>query len=154
VRITHPEMRRYFMSIAEAVHLVLLAGALPSKGDIFILDMGEPIRILDMAHHLIRLYGLVPDKDIKIIFTGVRPGEKLHEELYYTEEDSEPTVHEKIRRVRNGGAPDWAWLQGQLALLMELCDKEQADEARAFLMELATGRRMPSTLSRHGVVQA
>ncbi len=154
VRITHPEMRRYFMSIAEAVHLVLLAGALPSKGDIFILDMGEPIRILDMAHDLIRLYGLVPDKDIKIIFTGVRPGEKLHEELYYTEEDSEPTVHEKIRRVRNGGAPDWAWLQGQLALLMELCDKEQADEARAFLMELATGRRMPSTLSRHGVVQA
>ena len=154
VRITHPEMRRYFMSIAEAVHLVLLAGALPSKGDIFILDMGEPIRILDMAYDLIRLYGLVPDKDIKIIFTGVRPGEKLHEELYYTEEDSEPTVHEKIRRVRNGGAPDWAWLQGQLALLMELCDKEQADEARTFLMELATGRRMPSTLSRHGVVQA
>ncbi len=154
VRITHPEMRRYFMSIAEAVHLVLLAGALPSKGDIFILDMGEPIRILDMAHDLIRLYGLVPDKDIKIIFTGVRPGEKLHEELYYTEEDSEPTVHEKIRRVRNGGAPDWAWLQGQLALLMELCDKEQADEARAFLMELATGRRVPSALPRHGVVQA
>jgi FlaA1/EpsC-like NDP-sugar epimerase len=154
VRITHPEMRRYFMSIAEAVHLVLLAGALPSKGDIFILDMGEPIRILDMAYDLIRLYGLVPEKDIKIIFTGMRPGEKLHEELCYAEEDLEPTIHEKIRRVRNGSAPDWEWLRGQLALLMELCDKEQGDEARAFLMELATGRRMPSTLPQHGVVQA
>jgi len=153
VRITHPEMRRYFMSIAEAVHLVLLAGTLPSKGDIFILDMGEPIRILDMAHDLIRLYGLVPEKDITIVFTGVRPGEKLHEELCYSEEALESTAHEKIRRVRNGNAPDWDWLRGQLELLMELCDKERTDEARAFLMELATGRRTPS-LSKHGVVQA
>ncbi len=153
VRITHPEMRRYFMSISEAVHLVLLAGALPSKGDIFILDMGEPIRILDMAYDLIRLYGLVPEKDIKIVFTGMRPGEKLHEELHYSEEDLEPTVHEKIRRVRNGDAPDWDWLRGQLEMLMELCDKERADEARAFLMELATGRRVPP-MSGRGVVQA
>jgi len=153
VRITHPEMRRYFMSISEAVHLVLLAGALPSKGDIFILDMGEPVRILDMAYDLIRLYGLVPEKDIKIVFTGMRPGEKLHEELCYSEEDLEPTAHEKIRRVRNGNAPDWEWLRGQLELLMELCDKERADEARVFLMELATGRRTPP-LSKHGVVQA
>ncbi len=154
VRITHPEMRRYFMSIAEAVHLVLLAGALPSKGDIFILDMGEPIRILDMAYDLIRLYGLVPEKDIKIVFTGMRPGEKLHEELHYSEEDLESTVHEKIRRVRNGDAPDWDWLRGQLEMLMELCDKERADEARAFLMELATGRRVPPSMSGRGVVQA
>ncbi|MEN3002501.1 MAG: nucleoside-diphosphate sugar epimerase/dehydratase [Armatimonadota bacterium] len=153
VRLTHPDMRRYFMSITEAVHLVLLAGALPSRGDIFILDMGEPIRIVDMARDLIRLYGLVPDKDIKIVFTGVRPGEKLYEELCYSEEDLEPTVHEKIRRVRNGNAPDWEWLRGQLELLMELCDKERVDEARAFLMELATGRRIP-TLTKHGVVQA
>lgn len=153
VRITHPEMRRYFMSISEAVHLVLLAGALSSRGDIFILDMGTPIRILDMAYDLIRLYGLVPEKDIKIVFTGVRPGEKLHEELCYSEEDLEPTAYEKIRRVRNGSVPDWGWLRGQLELLMELCDKERADEARTFVMELATGRRAPR-MTKHGVVQA
>ncbi len=153
VRITHPEMRRYFMSLSEAVHLVLLSGALPSKGDIFILDMGEPVRIVDMVYDLIRLYGLLPEKDIKIIYTGMRPGEKLHEELCYSEEDLEPTAYEKIRRVRNGNAPDWEWLRGQLELLIELCDKERADEARAFLMELATGRRTPP-LSKHGVVQA
>jgi FlaA1/EpsC-like NDP-sugar epimerase len=153
VRITHPDMRRYFMSISEAVHLVLLAAALPSRGDIFILDMGEPIRILDMAQDLIRLYGLVPDKDIKIVFTGARPGEKLHEELCYAEEELEPTSHEKIRLVRNGNAPDWDWLQGQLEQLIDLCDTERAEEARIFLMELATGRRAP-TYSPHGVVQA
>lgn len=143
VRLTHPEMQRYFMSVGEAVHLILRASAFHCKGDMFILDMGKPVRIVDMANDLIRLYGLVPGEDIEIVFTGIRPGEKLHEELSYDEEQLEPTEHPKIRRVRNSQVPDWTWLQSQLVHLMDLCDKNQPERARAFLMELATGRLVP-----------
>lgn len=137
VRITHPDMKRYFMSINEAVHLILRAGAFISRGDIYILDMGEPIRIIDMAHDLIRLYGLVPVQDIAIVFTGTRPGEKLHEQLCYDQEVLENTPNPKIRRVRNHTVPSWHWLREQLETLLNLCEKEQADTARAMLMELA-----------------
>lgn len=140
VRITHPEMKRYFMSINEAVHLILRAGAFVSRGDIYILDMGEPIRIIDMAHDLIRLYGLVPGQDIAIVFTGTRPGEKLHEQLCYDQEVLENTPNPKIKRVRNHTAPSWRWLQGQLETLLNLCEKEQPDAARSMLMELATSK--------------
>ncbi len=140
VRITHPDMRRYFMSINEAVHLILRAGAFTSHGDIYILDMGEPIRIIDMAHDLIRLYGLVPGQDIAIAFTGTRPGEKLHEQLCYDQEVLEDTANPKIKRVRNNTAPNWRWLQSQLETLLNLCEKEQPEAARAMLMELATGK--------------
>ncbi|BCW96746.1 MAG: polysaccharide biosynthesis protein [Fimbriimonadales bacterium] len=140
VRITHPDMRRYFMSINEAVHLILRAGSLESHGDLYILDMGEPIRILDMAHDLIRLYGLVPQQDIEIKIVGTRPGEKLHEQLCYDEEVLEPTPNPKIKRVRMNAAPEWRWLQSQLETLLNLCEKEQADAARAMLLELATGK--------------
>ena len=140
VRITHPEMRRYFMSVNEAVHLILRVGAFTSRGDIYILDMGEPIRIVDMAHDLIRLYGLVPDQDISIVYTGVRPGEKLHESLCYDQEVVEDTASPKIKRVRNHTAPDWSWLRSHLETLINLCEKEQPEAARAMLMELATGK--------------
>lgn len=140
VRITHPDMKRYFMSINEAVHLILRAGAFTSRGDIYILDMGEPVRIIDMAHDLIRLYGLVPGEDIAIVFTGARPGEKLHEQLCYDQEVLENTPNPKIKRVRTHTAPSWCWLQGQLETLLNLCEKEQAEEARAMLMELATSK--------------
>jgi FlaA1/EpsC-like NDP-sugar epimerase len=140
VRITHPDMKRYFMSINEAVHLILRAGAFASHGDIYILDMGEPIRIIDMAHDLIRLYGLVPGQDIAIVFTGTRPGEKLHEQLCYDQEVLENTPNPKIKRVRNHTAPSWRWLQGQLETLLNLCEKEQPDAARSMLMELATSK--------------
>jgi FlaA1/EpsC-like NDP-sugar epimerase len=140
VRITHPEMKRYFMSINEAVHLILRAGAFVSRGDIYILDMGEPIRIIDMAHDLIRLYGLVPGQDIAIVFTGTRPGEKLHEQLCYDQEVLENTPNPKIKRVRNHTAPSWRWLNGQLEALLNLCEKEQPDAARSVLMELATSK--------------
>jgi hypothetical protein len=140
VRITHPEMQRYFMSINEAVHLILRAGAFSSQGDIYILDMGEPIRILDMARDLIRLYGLVPEQDIPIVFTGARPGEKLHEQLCYDEEVLEATANPKIKRVRLHTVPEWGWLQSQLETLLNLCEKEQAEAARTMLLELATGK--------------
>ncbi|HUC39624.1 MAG TPA: nucleoside-diphosphate sugar epimerase/dehydratase [Gemmatimonadales bacterium] len=105
--VTHPDVQRYFMTIPEAVELVLTAGALPdAAGRISILEMGDPVRIVDLAEQLIRLSGLEPYKDIQIVFSGLRPGEKLNEELVANGEDTIPTSVEKIRLVeRNGGSP-------------------------------------------------
>lgn len=106
ITITHPEMIRYFMTIPEASQLVLQAGALNRNGSVFVLDMGEPVRILDMAKDLIRLSGLEPEKDIKIEFTGIRPGEKLFEELLTSEEGTDVTNFEKIMIARKNGMAD------------------------------------------------
>jgi len=99
VTVTHPEMRRYFMTIPEAVQLVLQAGALGSGGELFVLDMGEPVRIVDLARDLIRLSGLEEGIDISIEFTGVRPGEKMYEEVLFGGEDVRPTDHPKVLRA-------------------------------------------------------
>ena len=96
VTVTHPEMRRYFMTIPEAVQLVLEAGAMADGGEIFVLDMGEPVLIYDLACDMIRLSGLEPEKDIKIVFTGLRPGEKLFEEISLAEENTTKTSNNKI----------------------------------------------------------
>jgi FlaA1/EpsC-like NDP-sugar epimerase len=96
VTVTHPEVMRYFMTIPEAVQLVIQAGAMGGHGTIYILDMGEPVRIVDLARDLIRLSGLVPDKDVGIQFTGLRPGEKLFEELLTAQEGVTFTLHERI----------------------------------------------------------
>ena len=102
VTVTHAEMTRYFMTIPEAVHLVLQAGVLGICGEIFVLDMGQPVKVLDLAKDLIELSGFKPNEDIDIIFTGIRPGEKLHETLFYSDEVQTRTAHEKIMVAQNG----------------------------------------------------
>jgi len=94
--VTHPDIKRFFMLIPEAVQLVLIAAATGNGGEIFVLDMGEPIKITDLAENFIRLSGFVPHKEIKIEYTGLRPGEKLYEELFDTSERVMPTSHKKI----------------------------------------------------------
>jgi len=109
VTVTHPDIKRYFMTIPEAVQLVLQAATLGENGDLFVLDMGEPVKIVDLARDLIRLAGLREGQDIRITFTGLRPGEKLYEELFLENEHYHRTAHEKIFVAQNGyraGAED------------------------------------------------
>ena len=100
VTVTHPEMRRYFMTIPEATQLVLQSAVFSEGGEIYVLDMGEPVYIVDVARDLIRLSGLKPDEDIPIVFSGMRPGEKLFEELATDQESTEPTEHTRVFRCR------------------------------------------------------
>ncbi len=113
VTVTHPDIVRYFMLIPEAAQLVLQAGLMAGSGEagsrIFVLDMGEPVRIADLARHLIRLSGFADD-EIHVEFTGLRPGEKLYEELLADDETTLPTPHPKLRIARADAAPDGAWL--------------------------------------------
>jgi FlaA1/EpsC-like NDP-sugar epimerase len=97
VTVTHPDMKRYFMTIPEASQLVMQAGAIGRGGEIFILDMGDPVRILDLAHEMIRRAGLKVGEDIELKISGVRPGEKLYEELACDNEQTRPTAQRKIR---------------------------------------------------------
>ncbi|MHB8425450.1 MAG: polysaccharide biosynthesis protein [Gammaproteobacteria bacterium] len=96
VTVTHPEITRYFMTISEAASLILQAGAIGKGGEIFVLDMGEPVRICELAEKMVQLSGLQPGRDIEIVYTGLRPGEKLHEELFYAQEELRQTVHPKL----------------------------------------------------------
>jgi len=123
VTITHQEARRYFMLIPEAVQLVLQAATMGHGGEIFLLDMGEDIKIDDLARKLIRLADLEPDKDIKIVYTGLRPGEKLSEELQLEGEGIAPTTHEKIRVVQ-GGKVDFLQVSGWLNELSALVESK------------------------------
>ncbi len=102
--VTHPDVQRYFMTIPESVHLVLQAASMGVGGEIFVLDMGEPIRIVDLARDLIRLSGMEEGHDIDIVFTGLRPGEKMHERLFGDDEHFEHTDHEKILRCSQNGS--------------------------------------------------
>ena len=104
VTVTHPEVMRYFMTIPEACQLILQAGAVGKGGEVFVLDMGTPIRIQDMARDLIRLSGKEPEKDIEIVFTGLRPGEKLYEELMTEGEGICPTDHKEILVLQHDGS--------------------------------------------------
>ena len=104
VTVTHPEIKRFFMTIPEAVQLVLQASLLGQGGEVFVLDMGEQVKVVDLARNMIVLSGLVPDQDIQIVYSGLRPGEKLFEELFEETEQVEPTPHVKIRRAVNASA--------------------------------------------------
>jgi FlaA1/EpsC-like NDP-sugar epimerase len=103
VTITHPEMTRYFMTIPEAARLVIEAGAMANGGEIFVLDMGKPVKIADLAKDMIRLAGLKAETDIRIEYVGLRPGEKLYEELVMSNENTEPTYHARISRLQDVG---------------------------------------------------
>lgn len=143
VTVTHPEMERYFMTIPEAVQLVLQAGSMAQNGAVYVLDMGEPVRIVDLARDLILLCGKQPDRDIKIEFSGMRPGEKLYEELLLAEEGTLPSSHEKVFVARAvprtadldveldhlfdaAAARDGSGIRDGLARLVPTCKFEQA----------------------------
>jgi FlaA1/EpsC-like NDP-sugar epimerase len=132
VTVTHPEMTRYFMTIPEAVQLIIQAGAIGASGDVFVLDMGEPVKIIDLAHNMIRLSGKEPGRDIAVEFIGVRPGEKLHEELWADGEEASPTAHPKIRRSSTVHV-DAAWLADELAELGRLVEAGETLELVARL---------------------
>ncbi|MCX6634581.1 MAG: nucleoside-diphosphate sugar epimerase/dehydratase [Acidobacteria bacterium] len=135
VTVTHPEMRRFFMTIPEACQLVLQAAAIGEGGQICVLDMGEPVKIVDLARDLILLSGLRPDEDIKIEFTGMRPGEKLYEEVSTMLEDTAPSAHEKIRIFVGNGMPEgdvMTWLD----YLREICAERDAGRLVVTLKEI------------------
>lgn len=125
VTITHPEVTRYFMTISEAAQLVLQAAAMGKGGETYLLDMAEPIKILDLARDMISLSGLIPGEDIEIKFIGLRPGEKLHEELIAAKEMLTTTAHPKIFEV-NGNSMGWNALKADIEyLLAEVTDRNQ-----------------------------
>lgn len=125
VTVTHPDITRYFMTIPEATQLVLQAGAFAERGEIFILDMGKPVKICELAKNLIQLSGYTPDVDIKIEFTGLRPGEKLYEEVLMAEEGNRKTAHDKIF-IAAPGEYDFDRLKHELLALDALCESGNA----------------------------
>ncbi len=122
VTVTHPDITRYFMTIPEAVSLILQAGSMGKGGEIFVLDMGEPVKIIDLAEQMIRLTGLEPGNDIEITFTGLRPGEKLYEELFHESEALGATIHPKIM-LSGSREIDWSGMQRMMDELRDACGK-------------------------------
>jgi len=128
ITVTHPEITRYFMSIGEAARLVIQAGAMSKNGEVFLLDMGQPVKIRDLALQMIELSGLVPEKDIPIQFTGLRPGEKLYEELLIDPAQSQPTRHPRIYSSEEP-LPESEVLQKEIQLLSEAISKRDLNSA-------------------------
>jgi FlaA1/EpsC-like NDP-sugar epimerase len=134
ITVTHPDITRYFMTIPEAVSLVLQAFTIGAHGDVLVLDMGEPIRIADLARTLIRLTG-ASESDVPIVFTGLRPGEKLFEELFYSTDVLLETTHEKVRRT-NGTFTSWAHLSRHLQELQQLILNGSDKSIRAKIQDI------------------
>lgn len=133
--VTHPDMTRYFMTIREACQLILQASVVEQEGGIYVLDMGEPVRIDYLAEQMIRLSGKEPGKDVEIQYVGLRPGEKLFEELFYDDEAKETTVSNKVFRARHASA-DWRRLRQAFARLEQSLDNAGADDIKRVLAEL------------------
>jgi FlaA1/EpsC-like NDP-sugar epimerase len=136
VTVTHPDMRRYFMTIPEACQLVLQASAIGEGGQIYVLDMGQPVKIVDLARNMIELAGLKPDQDIKIEFTGVRPGEKLYEELTSMLDDTVPTHHAQVRVFVGNQRPQFN-IDGWLRSLKEISAARDTARLVTALSEMA-----------------
>jgi FlaA1/EpsC-like NDP-sugar epimerase len=136
VTITHPEMQRYFMTIPEATQLVLQAFSIGKGGEVFVLDMGEPVRIVDLARNLVLLSGLRPDRDIKFEFTGLRPGEKLFEELNLQNEQFMPTAHGKILSYLSPFSADLKVMHVALEELRQISERKDVARLVLYLKEL------------------
>jgi FlaA1/EpsC-like NDP-sugar epimerase len=148
VTVTHPDVTRYFMTIPEACQLILQAGALCSEQvEVFVLDMGQPVKIADMARDLIRLSGFEPDADIKIDYIGLRPGEKLYEELITEGEGIVPTSHKKIMTLR-GEVCSLSQINGKIDKLGQLATEQNAEKIKATLREIVADYQ-PYDHSRH-----
>ncbi|OQY53433.1 MAG: polysaccharide biosynthesis protein [Candidatus Parabeggiatoa sp. nov. 2] len=135
VTVTHPDISRYFMTIPEACQLILQAGAMGQGGEIFVLDMGKPVKIRYLAEQMIRLSGKVPDKDIKIVYTELRPGEKLHEELFHADEKLGKTTHAKIL-LADHRSNNWERLTETLTQLAEACENYAENDIKKMLKRL------------------
>jgi FlaA1/EpsC-like NDP-sugar epimerase len=136
VTVTHPEITRYFMTIPEAAQLVLQAFSMGKGGEVFVLDMGEPVKIVDLARDLILLSGLQPDRDIHIEYSGLRPGEKLYEELNLGDEKLVPTAHTKIASFVSPMNPDPKRMRARLRELQRIADKQDVGRLILLLKEL------------------
>ncbi len=136
ITVTHPDMERYFMTVPESVRLILKAASFGTGGEVFVLDMGDPVRIVDLAEALIRLSGFEPDVDVPIQFTGIRPGEKLREEILLAEEGIDATKVEQIHRARLGTEPDPSALEHAVVHLNEAALQGDPARIRALLQDL------------------
>jgi FlaA1/EpsC-like NDP-sugar epimerase len=145
VTVTHPEITRYFMTIPEACELVLEAGFMGRGDEIYVFDMGNPIKIADLAHQMIQLSGLVPGKDIKIVYTGLRPGEKLYEELLSDKENTLPTYHQKIK-IAQVEKHDYTQLTSRIDSLLKSIYTKSKQEVIDFFKEIVPEYRSNNVL--------
>ncbi len=153
VTVTHPEMKRYFMTIPEAVHLVLQASTMSQGGETYVLDMGRQVRILDLAEDLIRLSGLEPGKDIEIVFTGIRPGEKLSEDLWDKGFAYSPTSHPDIHQIDSEETLSSDILNGIIDELIDLAREGQPDRILAVLSENIPGAAIQAHQAQFDMVE-
>jgi len=137
VTVTHPDMTRYFIGLSEAVSLVIQAACMTQAGDLFVLKMGEQVRIADLAHRMIRTKGLRVGKEVGIEYVGVRPGEKLHEELWSEEEVVQPTAHSQILRVCSNAHPDASWIEAEIDELIRLAAEKHKEPILRKVVELS-----------------
>jgi len=135
VTVTHPDITRFFMTIPEASQLILQAATMGKGGEVFVLDMGEPLKIAYLAEQMIRLSGKIPGDDIEIKYTGLRPGEKLYEELFYKQEDLLKTEHKKILLARSTRS-EWKMIESNMGLLQRACDEFDENRIQELIYEL------------------